>query len=288
MCDEWWSSEITYHTATFNFCWISRTRGLGTDHLPWENFTPPKKKIWLLLLLQKATFVHVCKGARKHASRRLPTTWYAVDLCPYSTRPRPDFVGDLGLPQSPLVRAGLWQVCGLCLIGSGRVVEFSTGPTWLCRWSGGVVSKFHYTASTRHVRACNQVSDKVWSVSNSVTRTHGLCLRPDQTHGQSPGQSHGQKSSDHPCISAHFQLKRWLLLALKSGTLESGGMRTPKRTPKINPMVHTPNSTSIRVCSANRPRTRVTIGLVYALHACNTVQYNNNDRLTAFDPGQPG
>jgi len=205
MCDEWWSSEITYHTATFNFCWISRTHGLGTDHLPWENFTPPKKKIWLLLL-QKATFVHVCKGAQKHASGRLPTTWYAVDLCPYSTRPRPDFVGDLGLPQSPLVRAGLWQVCGLCLIGSGRVVEFSTGPT-----------------------------------------------------------------SDHPCISVHFQLKRWPRLALKSGTLESGGMRTP-RTPKINPMVHTPNSTSIRVCSANRPRTRVTIGLVYALHACNTVQ----------------
>jgi len=43
-----------------------------------------------------------------------------------------------------------------------RVVEFGTGPT-------------------RHVRAWDQVSDKVWSVSNSTTRTHGLCLRHDPT-----------------------------------------------------------------------------------------------------------
>ena len=31
---------------------------------------------------------------------------------------------------------------------------------------------------TRHVRACNRVSDKVWSVSNSTTRTQGVVCDP--------------------------------------------------------------------------------------------------------------
>jgi len=72
---------------------------------------------------------------------------------------------------SPYPCSGIWHGPGqtLSLVGSDRVV-----------------SKFHCTNRTRpdptkHVRACDQVSDKVWSVSNSTTRTHGLCLRPDPT-----------------------------------------------------------------------------------------------------------
>jgi len=56
------------------------------------------------------------------------------------------------------------------------------------RTSTAVKAKFHHTDTyatrpdpARHVRACDQVSDKVWSVSNSTTRTLGLYLRPDQT-----------------------------------------------------------------------------------------------------------
>jgi len=52
--------------------------------------------------------------------------------------------------------------------------------------SGRVVSKVHYKDRTRHdqtihVRSCDQISDKVWSVSNSTAWTHGLCVptRPD-------------------------------------------------------------------------------------------------------------
>jgi len=87
------------------------------------------------------------------------------------------------------VRAGFRQVRGLCLVRSGpvrvRVVEFGTGPTRLCRWSDLVVSFLHGPDRTRHVRACDQVSDKVWSMSNFTTRTHGptdlVCdpTRPD-------------------------------------------------------------------------------------------------------------
>jgi len=83
-------------------------------------------------------------------------------------------------------------------VGSGpfrvQVVEFDTGSTSLCRWSGLVVSFINATTwsrpdSTRHVRACDQVSDKVWSMSNSTARTHGLCLRPDQTRPTDKGRT---------------------------------------------------------------------------------------------------
>ena len=73
------------------------------------------------------------------------------------------------------VQAGFRQVPGLCLVGSVRVlvVEFGTDRARLCRCSGLVVSFLNSTTrtgpdTTRHVCACDQVSDKVWSVSNST------------------------------------------------------------------------------------------------------------------------
>ena len=55
-----------------------------------------------------------------------------------------------------------------------------------CRWSGLVVSFLKSTTQTwpdptGYVCACEQVSDKVWSMLNSTAQTHRLCLRPDQT-----------------------------------------------------------------------------------------------------------
>jgi len=71
------------------------------------------------------------------------------------------------------------------LVGSGPCPCSGNGmvPTRLCRWSGRVVSKFHYTDPTRHVRVCDQVSDKDCSVSNSTIHgpTDLVCdpTRPD-------------------------------------------------------------------------------------------------------------
>jgi len=103
-------------------------------------------------------------------------------------------------------------------VGSGRV---GSGPcpyggiwhrpdqTLSLVGSGGVVSKFHYTDRTRHVRACDQVSDKVCDPCQIPLHgpTDFVCdpTRPDQTHGQSPymsrssGQVYDQTKSVRTC-----------------------------------------------------------------------------------------
>jgi len=94
------------------------------------------------------------------------------------------------------VGAGLRQVRRLCLVGSGPCSGTLHGPdqTLSLVGSGLVVSCLNSTTQTgpdptRHVRACDQFSDKVCSVSSSTTRTHGLCLRPDPTRPTDKGRT---------------------------------------------------------------------------------------------------
>ena len=85
------------------------------------------------------------------------------------------------------------QVRGLCRVGSCPCsgIWHGTDQTLSLVGSGRVVSKFHCTNPTRHVRACDQVSDKVCSpcrIHYTDPRTLSA-IRPDQTHGQSPYMS---------------------------------------------------------------------------------------------------
>jgi len=106
------------------------------------------------------------------------------------------------------------------------IVEFGTGPVRLCRWSGLIVSFLNSTTRTlpdptRHVRVSDQVSDKIWFVSNSTIHGHvdfvydptrpaprtqcvhveieQTSLRPDNVHADVCGDASGPWVSSGPC-----------------------------------------------------------------------------------------
>jgi len=101
------------------------------------------------------------------------------------------------------VRAGLRQVRGLCLVGSGRVrvrvVEFGTGPARLCRWSGLVGSLLNPTTRTRPDMSAPATRSPTKSGPCQTplrAPTDSVCdpTRPDQTHGRSPYMSTTRQS----------------------------------------------------------------------------------------------